>query len=740
MSKKFLAALAAAMMLVTAGCGSSDSSSETAASSAASDSSASSAADKQVSEAASENGSSAAESKEDGGSDTSVSSLLMTVNNSDGKMKIDRPESKSTPMGDKDTWTIFVYLCGTDLESDGKGFASGDLLQMIEAEPSDNVKFVIQTGGTKDWNNELFSAEEAERWVIQNQDGQKVGSVPLQNMGSEDNLADFLKWGVSEYPAEKMGVILWDHGGGSVAGACVDQLNEGDTLTLTEIDSALSKVYGEMTDKFEFFGFDCCLMGTVETANILASYARYFYGSQETEPGSGWDYKSIGTFLAKNPGADGAELGKTLADSFYDECASIGREAGCTFTIVDLSKFDEFTKAFNDYSKTLFEASDSSFAGVVRGIMKADNFGGNNKSEGYTNMVDVGGIIAQCAGYADGSAVLEALKNCITYNKNGSDHSQATGLSVFYPLHLHNADEIRTFSKIAMNPYYLSLVDKVAKGDSETDYSNAALFDADGNWNNHASNEGDDYYNYADAASSEKSDLITFDIEPRLTESGAFGFKLSKEALENTAQIAAFIYMYLDNGVVAELGETYDVNMDLATGTVSDDFDGYWFSLPEGQKLATYPVSYEENYMVYTSPILLNGERTNLRFVRTGDSIIVEGAWDGIDENGMASREIKEIKPGDKVVPLYCLIDTDSDAAEFKEGEESVWTEESQVIYSFMPEAIYYYGFNITDVYGCLYTSKVVVFSIDEEGKISFTDPDELKNAESKEETAEAEE
>ena len=45
-----------------------------------------------------------------------------------------------------------------------------------------------------------------------------------------------------------------------------------------------------MSDQFEFVGFDACLMGTVETAGLMASYARYMVASQETEPGCGWEY------------------------------------------------------------------------------------------------------------------------------------------------------------------------------------------------------------------------------------------------------------------------------------------------------------------------------------------------------------------------------------------------------------------------------------------------------------------
>ena len=316
----------------------------------------------------------AAPAEIDGGDDDSgaeavgekfTKSLKMSVDSSTGRMNISRAAGRNTSMGEKDTWSIFIYLCGTDLESE-QGSATDDILQMLEAQASDNVRFIIQTGGTAEWQNNVMSACEAERYIVEDSDLFRLDPVPLKNMGSSDNLADFLEWGVENYPAEKMGVVFWDHGGGSISGVCFDELNESDSLSLQEINTAFSKVYEKMTDKFEFIGFDCCLMGTIETANILASYARYFFGSEEIEPGSGWDYTSIGNFLAENPGANGGELGRTVADSFYAECESVGQESGCTFSIIDLGKLDDLVIAFNDCAKELYEAAESDMAGIVR--------------------------------------------------------------------------------------------------------------------------------------------------------------------------------------------------------------------------------------------------------------------------------------------------------------------------------------------------------------------------------------
>ena len=647
--------------------------------------------------------------------------LSMSVDGSSGTMTISRQEAKNEPMGDPGTWTIFVYLCGTDLESGG-GYASGDLVQMLEASTDENIKFLIQTGGTSQWMNDYYDASADERWLVTNGDYMElVDTAPPNNMGDPETLADFLTWGVENYPAEKMGVILWDHGSGSINGVCFDENYNADSLTLPELNQAFSTAYDQMTDQFEFIGFDCCLMGTLETANVCSTYARYFFGSQEIEPGTGWDYSTIGTYLTENPDITGAELGEITTDSFYEECAVGNEESGCTFTIVDCSKVDDLLVAFNDFSRELYEATQrNEVSGVVRGIYDADNFGGNNKAEGYTNMVDLGGIIQNCSDYADGSAVLTALQDCIVYNKNGSDHPYASGLSIYYPLEIQGSNEIGMFADICPSPYYLSLVDMVARGYSEDGYSNVGLFDEEGNWSADDFDTGyeDDYFEYEE--SNGESQLITFEVPPTCDEDGSYYFVLDERGLEYAAMVSSFIFLDVD-GVLLEIGETDDIQGDWETGYFADNFDGYWLALSDGSLMPTYIAEQTEEYTVLTTPILLNGRRANLRVRQYLDySLVVEGAWDGIDENGYAAREITEIVAGDEICPIYTL----EDESEF-EGDPYIWTGGEDMTYTLLPSGDYYYAFMIDDVYGDFYVSDPVLFTIDEEGGMTYTSLEE---------------
>lgn len=660
------------------------------------------------------------DAKKDGKSDSSdsESGFTMSVDGSSGTLNVTRAKKKSTSMGEEASWTIFVYLCGTDLESeDENGMATDDLDQMIQAKGSDKVRFVVQTGGTSAWMNNVVSNSACERYLIQKQDIKLVDSVPLKSMGKASTLSDFLSWGVENYPAEKMGVVFWNHGGGSITGACFDELYNDDSLSLLEINEALSKTYENMTDRFEFIGFDCCLMGSVESANILATYARYFYGSEELEPGYGWNYTKIGDYLAENNNADGAALGKVVADSFYAECEAIWQESECTFTIVDLDKFDEFAVAFNDYAKALYEAASGDLAGIVRGVQSADNFGGNNRSEGYTNMVDVGGILKNCSSYADGTAALQALKNCIVYNKNGETHAGASGLSIYYPLEVQGSNEISIFSGVCISPYYLSLVDMVARGHSDTGYTNDMFFDDHGDWfSDNGSNDyfDDSYFDY-DYDEEGESSLITFSQKPSSTQDG-FGFVLSHDSLEYTASVIAYVFYELDDETLICLGETDDIIGDWDTGAFQDNFQGYWLCLPSGDLLTTFIADYGDDYTVYTCPILLNGEETNLRVRQYLDySVVVEGTWDGIGEGGCSAREIRPLQAGDKIEPIYYL-DDDSDMV----GDSYKWKKGDELDYAYLPEGNYYYGFEIDDVYGDYYITDCEIFTIDRNGNIYF--------------------
>ena len=670
--------------------------------------------------------------------------LTMAVDNNTGEMVIERPEQpEEQPMGEEGTWTIFVYLCGTDLESGG-GMASGDLREMMQGATGDQVRFVVETGGAYSWYYRRIDSSKNQRYLVANGEMTLVDEVSRSGMGRSSTLANFLQWGVTNYPAEHMGVIVWDHGGGSISGVCFDETDWYDSLSLRELDTAMLSVYDIMTTRFDFFGFDACLMGTIECANILATYVKYMYGSEETEPGTGWDYEEIGKYLTANPNADGLDLGRVVCDSFYESCRRSHDEDLATMSVVDLSKLDELIVCFNTFAENMYDASEDPtvLAAMIRGIEGADNFGGNNRVEGYTNMVDLGGILKACANYATGAQeAMSALEDAVVYCVNGDTHRTASGLATYYPLSIQGSEELSIFGDVCVSPYYLSFVDRqnyggVNQGDT-SNYSSDYWFNDDNFWSwtsdydfdedsgQYSYEEStDDYWDYLeDFVQTGESALITFQTQPTLDPNdGVYWFELDEHGMENAASVYGYVFeLSYDGEDVIELGETPDVIADWDSGYFSDGFDGYWLSLPDGQNLAIYVAETAEDHVVYTSPILLNDEVTFLRLRQNLDgSVIIEGAWNGIDEDGAADRDYIKLQAGDVIVPLYYSYDIEDFSEWYYQGIEYQVTEDTEIVYQWMEAGNYLFAFWINDIYGDYYLTDFVAYNVDADGNLYF--------------------
>ena len=640
---------------------------------------------------------------------------------SSGDLQINRrTRSDNTAMGDSG-WTIFVYLCGSDLESEGYA-GTQDIIEAVSAQYSEDVRIVYQTGGANQWYEDAgISNSNLQRWVTVDGDIELLEELPDASMGQADTLADFVSWGVENYPAKRMGLVLWNHGGGSISGVCFDENHDYDSLSLNEIDSALNSVYDKMTDKFEFIGFDACLMSTMETANILVPYARYMFASEETEPGCGWNYTDIMNFLAENPDADGNQLGEMQCESFYQHCEEYGDSNGTTFAITDLSKMDALISAFDRTAKELYEYDDLS--SIARSAYNADNFGGNNRNEGYTNMVDLRGFLNMVKQYAPSAEeALSALDSAVVHNITGIDHTGAGGLSIYYPLSFDGSTDLSIFSGICTSPYYLALVDAIGYGSTGadvSDYSNDGLFeDSDNFWN-------EDYTPDYTPDTTGASSAGTITGEVFFDSAGTYTVQLDDMSAFNYATCTMF--MDLEDCVIY-LGEDDEVNIDYDTNTITDSFDGSWPSV-NGWPLAMTTVGVTSDRSIYTVPVRVNGVDTNLRIEYDWNTSTWNfiGTWDGIDpETGAAARDTQMLKAGDVIEPAYSIYSNGEEAGYFY-GDPIEYSDDITVSYESLGEGTYYYSMTLYDVYGNYYYTDTVTFTCDDEGGI-FYDPDELAN------------
>lgn len=293
-------------------------------------------------------------------------------------------------------WAVYWYLCGSDLETGG-GCATADLAEMMEAELPENVKVVIETGGASVWQNEAVDASKLQRWVYDGAELTLVDEQPSSNMGEADTLADFLSYASTNYPAKKTAVIFWNHGGGSVTGAAFDELYQFDSLTLDELRQAFTFVWpadGE-NPPLELVGFDTCLMATVDVAGTFSEIAHYLVASEEVEPGNGWYYSHWLGALGGDPSMDGEALGKVICDTYYQGCEAVGTQQQVTLSLVDLTKTGPLLEAYDTFGGEVLAAAcqdPAMFSEFARAAFASENYGGNTKEQGYSNMVDLGDL------------------------------------------------------------------------------------------------------------------------------------------------------------------------------------------------------------------------------------------------------------------------------------------------------------------------------------------------------------
>lgn len=360
--------------------------------------------------------------------------------------------------GGKDEVTLMVYLCGTDLESRSK-MATSDLQEMINADLSDKVNLIVYTGGCKSWQNNAISSKTNQIWQVKDD-----GIVCLEkNLGSKsmtdpDTLTSFIKYCAQNFPADRNSLIFWDHGGGSVSGYGYDEkFAQSGSMSLAGIDQALTSA----KVKFDFIGFDACLMATAENALMLTDHADYLIASEETEPGIGWYYTDWLTELSNNTSMSTLEIGKKIIDDFVDMCAKKCAGQSTTLSIVDLAELEATVPdAFVDFSNSTYNLiKNEEYAQVSNARSDAREFGSSSKID-QVDLVH----LAKNMGTAEGEELMDVLLSAVKYNRTSSNMTNSYGLSIYFPYRKASLvdDAVDTYEQIGLDDEYARCIQAFA--------------------------------------------------------------------------------------------------------------------------------------------------------------------------------------------------------------------------------------------------------------------------------------
>lgn len=604
-----------------------------------------------------------------------------------------------------DTWAVYWYLCGSDLESEG-GAGSYDLMEMMEVELPENVQVVIETGGAYEWQNDYVDPNYLERYVYSSAGMELVDQQESANMGDPDTLHDFLTFCNENYPADHQAVIFWNHGGGSVAGVAFDELYEYDSLTLDEMYEAFSDVYEvSVNDQpVELVGFDACLMATVDTAFAFMDVAKYMVASEEIEPGNGWYYTGWLQELADHPEMNGAQLGKAICDSYVEGCEMEWTEDSVTLSVTDLSAVEPLIVAYDNVGKEALRSAseDRKFiTEFARNARSAENYGGNSKEEGYTNMVDLGDLIRYSEDLLPETSadLLNCLENSVVYKVNGPYRSQSNGLSCYYS---YNADEddYNGYTKIgASEPF------KYLYG-----YEISGSLTAEGQ--QYIEEMG--YESLPEIETLASSGLEDFPVV--LNEDGCAVLDVGTETAD-MLQAVYFQLSYVDEeeDISMLLGRDNNLEADWENGVFTDNFYGYWGAI-DGHFVYMELVDEKDDYNIYTVPILLNGKEYNLQvaYNYSDETYKILGARKGIEDTGMSDKELRKLKVGDEITTiLYAATYSGDDDYEAIESETFTVTEDTKFEDQDMGDGEFIMMFEMVDMQNQSAYSDIITFYVE---------------------------
>lgn len=546
----------------------------------------------------------------------------------------------------EETWTVCLYLCGSDLESE-YGLASADFEDIMGASLSENVKVVVETGGSSAWFYDIDPSV-LQRYCISSEGTALVDEQPLANMGKSDTLADFLSFCAENYPADHTAVIFWNHGGGTLGGVAFDELYDYDSLSLTEIHDAFAQVYdlSAMLPPIDVMGFDACLMGSIDTASMASDIAYYLVASEEVEPGNGWGYTSFLNGLSRDTGMDGATLGKLICDTYQEDCIAEETEDEITLSVIDLQKLPALLEAYDAAGVEAlgYVCDDSHFyTEFARCAEASENYGGNNETDGYFDMVDLGDLIRNSSELLPetSEALLAALGDCVVYKVNGPYRTQATGLSCFHAYD-SNYDMYQVYSMYAASKsfdyFYLYSLTGQLPDDAASYLGGEAELPA----------PQETLPGQSDAA-------LLNDFPVTLDKDGIAVLNLGPDLAADLSTVLIHIaYVDTEEDILLDLGSDSDLSGDWETGVFMDNFYGQWGSI-DGY-LCYREVVYEgDDYTLYSVPILLNGEACSLSvaYSYTDEAYSILGARPLSSSGGyMSDKYLILLKPGDEITTL----------------------------------------------------------------------------------------
>ncbi|GMU53333.1 MAG: hypothetical protein AMXMBFR33_24790 [Candidatus Xenobia bacterium] len=339
------------------------------------------------------------------------------------------PEPPPAPVTKK--WTVMVYSAS---DCNLYRFMQSDLDEAERVGSTETMHVIAQTDhGPRNGTAQRIELVPDQTPGLKAPVKQDLGSY---NMAAPEALADFVKWGMKEYPAENYMLIISDHGDGW-KGAAQDWSHNG-WMSTPDIEAGLKMAREETGKKIDVLGFDACLMASAEVAYQLKDEINYLVASQEVEGGAGWEYNRVlseGTLksLDQKLSATRFNMDPKQVATHVVICAQGNQDDLPTMSAIETAKMPAVKRALDNFADAMAtsQVSKDTFTTAAE---NTQGFYDYKDLSDFANQVKTGVQAQDCylAGAAD--RLMAAVSNAVVAEQHSDNYPGAKGMSI----ELHN--------------------------------------------------------------------------------------------------------------------------------------------------------------------------------------------------------------------------------------------------------------------------------------------------------------
>lgn len=535
--------------------------------------------------------------------------------------------------------TIMLYMCGTNLETKF-GFATEDIREMVASryDPK-KANIVILTGGTRKWQVPGMVSQGCNVYRVEGNRLVRYATLGNNLLSDPRTLTTFVNYAIQAFPADKYGLVLWNHGGGPVWSYATDEWAPKGTKSRIDVpdlhkalaNSRLAK------QKIDFIGFNCCLMATAEVASAVKDFAHYFIAAEESIPGFGWDWRWVRS-LSDRPDAPMLEhvkvIAQRMAAAFEGAGNKFHKDFKGTISIIDLDKMAPVEQSLSNLSRatqSIFSSHEKAVA-YERARKNTKSFGRKDDGSSF-DLVDLYDYADKLSTMfpTETAAVKKAVNDAVVVSHYSKISSYATGLTTYVPMEAN-----MSYVAGSYNGYYSLYNNNPA-------YSNHAQF---------INRLGKCLVPDRPVATRARNKVPA-------TKAVAQSFEMSM-APEAEAQVIDTKFVFwreLEPGSDYFVRLLVDKDVTSDKGKYSAKFDGKLWSF-QNEFIYLREVDRVDDIVTYDSPAYLNGTKVRVQFIQdkehpepymTGALYVGEG--NKVDEQALAVP--LEIKQGDSLQFRY---------------------------------------------------------------------------------------